>query len=158
MSLTKNLELGNRCNSATALEYMAYGYLRRGDYLKAYGGYKAAAESYIGTICKDNIAKIKYSTSNKNNYHWQCGHSLRYAWHNCHKNKKKISIDCRLFQEAQRWLGVQLNENRWRQWLEIPRILYHIKNKVHMQMRRTSQKETDTSVCLPGIYGIQAQR
>ena len=46
MSLTKNLELGNRCNSATALEYMAYGYLRRGDYLKAYGGYKAAAESY----------------------------------------------------------------------------------------------------------------
>ena len=46
---------------------MGYGYLRRGDYLNAYGAYKAAAESYLGTDieepnstnCKDNMAKIK---------------------------------------------------------------------------------------------------
>ena len=46
---------------------MGYGYLRRGDYLNAYGAYKAAAESYLGTVdeepfctnCKDNMAKIK---------------------------------------------------------------------------------------------------
>ena len=46
---------------------MGYGYLRRGEYLKAYGAYEAAADSYLGTIdeepdgttCKDNMAKIK---------------------------------------------------------------------------------------------------
>ena len=67
ISLTKNLELGNRRDSAMMLEYMGYGYLRRGDYLNAYGAYKAAAESYLGTvneepdctICKENMAKIK---------------------------------------------------------------------------------------------------
>ena len=67
ISLTKYLELGNRRESAMTLEYMGYGYLRRGDYLNAYGAYKAAAESYVGTDleepyctkCKDNMAKIK---------------------------------------------------------------------------------------------------
>ena len=67
ISLTKNLELGNRRDSAAALEYMGYGYLRKGDYLNAYGAYEAAAESYLGTVdevpgsttCKDNMAKIK---------------------------------------------------------------------------------------------------
>ena len=65
ISLTKNLELGNRRYSAGTLEYMGYGYLRRGDYLNAYGAYKAAAEIYLGTEeldctkCKDNMAKIK---------------------------------------------------------------------------------------------------
>ena len=67
ISLTKYLELGNRHESAGSLEYMGYGYLRRGDYLKAYGAYEAAADSYIGTVdeepdgttCKDNMAKIK---------------------------------------------------------------------------------------------------
>ena len=67
ISLTKNLELGNRRDSASTLEYMGYGYLRRGDFLNAYGAYKAAAESYLGTVdeepgcttCKDNMAKIK---------------------------------------------------------------------------------------------------
>ena len=46
---------------------MGYGYLRRGDYLNAYGAYEAAAESYLGTVdeepyctkCKVNMAKIK---------------------------------------------------------------------------------------------------
>ena len=67
ISLTKNLELGNRRDSAMTLEYMGYGYLRRGDYLNAYGAYKAAAESYLGTVdeepyctkCKVIMAKIK---------------------------------------------------------------------------------------------------
>ena len=67
ISLTKNLELGNRRESAGTLEYMGYGYLRRGDYFNAYSAYEAAAESYIGTVdeepdhttCKDNMAKIK---------------------------------------------------------------------------------------------------
>ena len=69
ISLTKNLELGNRLggDSARTLEYMGYGYLRSCDYLKAYDAYKAAAESYLGTIneergctkCKDSKAKIK---------------------------------------------------------------------------------------------------
>ena len=67
ISLTKNLELGNRRDSARTLEYMGYGYLRRGDYLNAYGAYEAAAETYLGaahavrscTRCKENMAKIK---------------------------------------------------------------------------------------------------
>ena len=67
ISLTNYLELGNRHESAFTLEYMGYGYLRRGDYLNAYGAYEAAAESYLGTVdehldgtrCKDNMAKIK---------------------------------------------------------------------------------------------------
>ena len=67
ISLTKNLELGNRRDSAITLEYMGYGYLRRGDYLNAYDTYKAAAESYRGIVdeepsctrCKNNMAKIK---------------------------------------------------------------------------------------------------
>ena len=67
ISLSNNLEIGNRRMSATTLEYMGYGYLRRGDYLNAYSAYKAAAESYLGTVdeepgctaCKENMAKIK---------------------------------------------------------------------------------------------------
>ena len=67
ISLSKYLELGNRLDSARTLEYMGCGYLRRGDYLNAYGAYEAAAESYLGTVdeepdvttCKDNMAKIK---------------------------------------------------------------------------------------------------
>ena len=48
--LTKNLELGNRRERAITLAYMGYGYLRRGEYLNAYGAYEAAAESYVGTV------------------------------------------------------------------------------------------------------------
>ena len=67
ISLTKNMELGNRLSSARTLEYMGYGYLRRGDYFNAYSAYEAAAKSYLGTVdeepyctkCKDNMAKIK---------------------------------------------------------------------------------------------------
>ena len=67
ISLMKNSYLGNQRDSATTLEYMGYGYLRRGDYVNAYGAYEAAAEKYIGTVdeepdgttCKDNMAKIK---------------------------------------------------------------------------------------------------
>ena len=72
ISLTRNLELGNRRDRATALEYMGYGYLRRGDYANAYGAYETAAENYRGTVdeeiwgtrCKDNMAKIKDKQKN----------------------------------------------------------------------------------------------
>ena len=74
ISLMKNSHLGNRLDSATALEYMGYGYLRRGDYVNAYGAYEAAAENYLGTVdeeadsttCKDNMAKIKDKQRNPN--------------------------------------------------------------------------------------------
>ena len=72
ISRTNNLELGNRLHSAMTLEYMGYGYLRRGDYLNAYGAYEAAAESYLDTVyekldgatCKNNMAKIKCVQNN----------------------------------------------------------------------------------------------
>ena len=67
ISFKKNSHLGNRLDSATALEYMGYGYLRRGDYLNAFDAYEAAAENYLGTVdeeidgttCRDNMIKIK---------------------------------------------------------------------------------------------------
>ena len=67
ISLIKNSLLGNRRDSATTLEYMGYGYLRRADYDNAYGAYEVAAENYLGTddeepdgtTCKDNMAKIR---------------------------------------------------------------------------------------------------
>ena len=56
---------------ARALEYMGYGYLRRGDYQNANGAYEAAAEKYLGTVdahvakvCKDNMAKIERKRGN----------------------------------------------------------------------------------------------
>ena len=72
ISLTKSLELGNRRDSAMTLEYMGYGYLRRGDYVNAYDAYKASAESYLGTVdeepycnkCTVNMAKIKDMQNN----------------------------------------------------------------------------------------------
>ena len=67
ISLMKASYIGRRLTVARALEYMGYGYLRRGDYRNAYGAYGAAAEKYIGTVyadtdggrCKDNIARIE---------------------------------------------------------------------------------------------------
>ena len=71
-ALMKYSHLGNRRGSAIALEYMGYGYLRRGDYLNAYDAYEAAAEKYFGvpqqasseTRCKKNMAKIKRKQRN----------------------------------------------------------------------------------------------
>jgi tetratricopeptide (TPR) repeat protein len=72
ISLMKNSHLGSRRDSATVLEYMGYGYLRRGDYRNAYGAYEAALENYRGTVdeepdgtmCKNNMAKIKDKEGN----------------------------------------------------------------------------------------------
>jgi tetratricopeptide (TPR) repeat protein len=72
ISLMKASYIGNRLTVARALEYMGYGYLRRGDYQNAYGAYEAAAEKYIGTVyantsgekCKDNMARIKQKQEN----------------------------------------------------------------------------------------------
>ena len=63
---------------------MTYGYLRRGDYLNAYGAYEAAAESYLGTVdeevcctrCKNNMAKIK---DKQKNLDWNVGFE-RPSW------------------------------------------------------------------------------
>ena len=59
--------IGHRLKIAYALDYMGYGYLRRGDYQNAYGAYEAAAEAYPGTIyahlaetCKNNLDRIKW--------------------------------------------------------------------------------------------------
>ena len=66
ISLMKASHIGERFTVARALEYMGYGYLRRGDYQNAYGAYEAAAEKYLGTVeadiaevCNENMARIK---------------------------------------------------------------------------------------------------
>ena len=71
ITLMKASYIGNRLLIAYALEYMGYGYLRRGDYQNAYGVYVAAAEKYLGTanaydmeLCKDNMARIKWKQGN----------------------------------------------------------------------------------------------
>ena len=71
ISLMKASYIGNRLQIAYALEYMSYGYLRRGDYQNAYGAYEAAAEKYHGTFdpqceknCKENMDRIKQKQQN----------------------------------------------------------------------------------------------
>ena len=72
ISLIKASYIGNWLTVAQALEYMGYGYLRRGDYQNAYSAYEAAAKNYIGTVdanssvgeCKDNMARIKQKQEN----------------------------------------------------------------------------------------------
>ena len=61
----------DRYQVALALDYMGYGYLRRGDYQNAYGAYEAAAEKYSGTTysgtlknCEENMANIKVKQGN----------------------------------------------------------------------------------------------
>ena len=64
---------GDRLTAARALDYMGYGYLRRGDYQNAYGAYEAAAEKYFGSFdsdstnwCKKNMAGIERKQGNPN--------------------------------------------------------------------------------------------
>ena len=63
--------IGDRFLAARALEYMGYGYLRRGDYQNAYGAYEAAAENFSGPMfqgslknCEKNMANIKEKQEN----------------------------------------------------------------------------------------------
>ena len=70
-SLINASYIGDRMEVARALEYMGYGYLRRGDYKNAYSAYEAAAEKYLGTIeahdgelCKENMARIEEKQEN----------------------------------------------------------------------------------------------
>ena len=70
IALTNASYFGNRIHVARALEYMGYGYLRRGDYHNAYGAYEAAAEKW-GTFgasavkrCKENMARIERKQAN----------------------------------------------------------------------------------------------
>jgi len=71
IALMKASYTGDRFNIARALEYMGYGYLRRGDYQNAYGAYEAAAKKYLGTAhadrageCKDSMASIERKQGN----------------------------------------------------------------------------------------------
>jgi len=71
IALMKASYTGNRLTIAQALEYMGYGYLRRGDYQNALGAYEAAAEKYLGTThrfgherCHDNMTRIKDKEEN----------------------------------------------------------------------------------------------
>ena len=71
ISLMKASYIGHRLIVAHALEYMAYGYRRRGDYQNAYGAYEAAGEKYVGTVqahatrtCEENMARIKQQQEN----------------------------------------------------------------------------------------------
>jgi len=71
IALMKASYAGNRLTIARALEYMGYGYLRRGDYQNAYGAYEAATEKYVGTVCANdakrcnaNMARIKQKEEN----------------------------------------------------------------------------------------------
>jgi len=71
ISLMKASYIGNRLLIAHALEYIAYGYLRTGDYQNAYGAYEAAAKTYFGTVwahvtsrCEENMARIKGKEEN----------------------------------------------------------------------------------------------
>lgn len=66
VSLMMAAQVGNRGGVAMALEYMGYGYLRRGDYGNAYEAYEAAAveycksgEAWVEERCRDNMARIK---------------------------------------------------------------------------------------------------
>jgi len=71
IALMKATYIGDQLQVANVLEYMGYGYLRRGDYQNAYGAYEAAAEKYFGTTedwcvekCKGNMARIKQKQEN----------------------------------------------------------------------------------------------
>ena len=70
-ALTNASYFGDRIQVARVLDYMGYGYLRRGDYQNAYGAYESATEKYLGTVdtravkrCKDNMAKIELKQGN----------------------------------------------------------------------------------------------
>ena len=71
ISLTNASYIGNSYQAARALEYMGYGYLRRGDYRNAYGAYEAAVERYLGPMytgsvnrCKDSMTGIERMQTN----------------------------------------------------------------------------------------------
>ena len=66
IALINSSYIGDQAQVAFALEYMGYGYLRRGDYQNAYGAYEAAAKKYLGTMyapyakmCRMNMFKIE---------------------------------------------------------------------------------------------------
>jgi len=68
ISLMKASYVGNRFTVAQALEYMGYGYLRRGDYQNAYGAYEAAAETSLVlsmSILAGGTARITWPGSSR---------------------------------------------------------------------------------------------
>ena len=71
ISLTNGSYIGDRYQVGRALEYMGYAYLRRGDYINAYGAYEAAAKNFSVTtftdfvkLCKNNMVRIERKQRN----------------------------------------------------------------------------------------------
>ena len=71
ISLRNSIYFGDRHQTAWSLDYMGFGYLRRGDYRNAYDAYEAAAEKYLNTVdacaakmCKSNMAMIETKQRN----------------------------------------------------------------------------------------------
>ena len=70
IALTNASYIGDRHHVARALEYMGYGYLRRGDYQNAYGAYEASVDMDPGSrflnldLCKENMDRIKRKQGN----------------------------------------------------------------------------------------------
>jgi len=66
IALMKASYTGNRLTITRALEYMGYGYLRRGDYRNAYGAYEAAADGTVEAdfACEENMARIERKQGN----------------------------------------------------------------------------------------------
>ena len=56
--------------------YMGYGYLRRGDYVKAYDTYEAAVGKYnLGTMNEDGIGQRNMGISRGTHTCWLCNTS-----------------------------------------------------------------------------------
>ena len=78
ISLKNASYIGDRLQFARALEYMGYGYLRRGDFQNAYDAYEAVAEKYrnLGNVegviaalrCRDNMDSINLKSRNPNTF------------------------------------------------------------------------------------------
>ena len=69
IALTNASYIGDRYNVARSLEYMGYGYLRRGDYENAYGAYEASVDTDSSRflnfeLCKENMDRIKRKQGN----------------------------------------------------------------------------------------------
>ena len=69
IALTNASYIGDRYNVARSLEYMGYGYLRRGDYENAYGAYEASVDADSSRflnleLCKENMDRIKRKQGN----------------------------------------------------------------------------------------------
>ncbi|PPQ95395.1 hypothetical protein CVT26_008240 [Gymnopilus dilepis] len=109
IGLIMSSQVGHIRELASALEYMGYGYLRRGDYQDAYSAYIAAEEKYLQgdahivhpERCKANGAKIKEKLSCPEESigferpFWSCDKSLLYLAYNPSDTPRKSTNEPR---------------------------------------------------------------